>query len=164
MGHSLVFFRILTLKLACIALLNPVTPGDASIKCVSPGYGSYVTITNPMTQKWWDTYKKNSGAKLAAKKEYISPEPVIFRWDDKEQSKSGYELIISTDPAFLDKQVYRTNKQYYRMYNLYGGKQYYWRVRCRGEGARPYSPVHMFFTRKCARTIKVKGAYNMQCH
>lgn len=162
MSHSLIALKLLSIKLACFAILSTNPPGDASIRCTSPGYGSFVTITNPLTQEWWDDYKKNSGAKMAAKKEYLKPEPVILRWSKAEQSEAGYEISISTDPLFRDSKTYRTNRNYYKAYNLYGGKRYYWRVRCYGKGLKPFSPVNMFFTRKCARTIKVKGAYNMR--
>lgn len=162
MGHSLILLKMLSLKLVFIALLSPNPPGEKAIRCISPGYGSFVTITNETTQTWWDNYTLHSGVKMAAKKEYIRPEPVILRWEKNDQAKAGYEIAISTDPTFENKQIYHTARNNYKLYNLYGGKQYYWRVRCRGKEATPYSRINMFVTRKCARTIKVKGAYNMR--
>lgn len=150
-----------------ILLLFMLSVCDLPCRCaelISPAQGEHVTISNDMTQDWWDHYKKNDGVKLADKKEHCKPKPIVFKWETPEEAGEGYsyELSISTSPDFGTPLLYHTDKKYYRVYNLCSCKKYYWRVKTSGPGGESVSPVSYFYTKRGPRFIRVNGAYNVR--
>ena len=137
-------------------------PASSSIQLLSPGRNAYVTVTNKKIQTWWDQYEMNKTPRKSKMKEYSRPEPLVFKWKKSGLRKCSYELSVSTSPDFRDARIIHTRENSHKLYNLFTGEKYYWRVRSISGSDERISPTGVFYTKECARTIRIKGAYNIR--
>lgn len=164
MKYSYFIFRLNIIKTIFILLFPVYHSLFGTIRLVSPENNASVTITNTKIQDWWDHYEKNQAVKMARKEEFCRPEPVLLCWtlDSSSDGSHGhkYDIYLSTHPDFKNAKVFHTRKNYLKVYNLFRGTKYYWKVTGRKSGNSCTSMTNVFYTKDCARTIRIKGAYN----
>ena len=158
-GLSFIFIFVLILFADCPAQAGR-KPASPAIQLLSPGKNAYVNIANKKVQIWWNNYQMNKTPEKSKCKDYTRPEPVVFRWKSSGKKKCRYELSVSTSPDFRNARTFKTGNNYRKVYNLYSGTKYYWKVRCISGHKQHISWTRSFFTKRCARIIWVSGAYN----
>ena len=170
MTGSVSIINSLVMRMVFLFMATVSGPTGTGVVLTAPVQNDTVTVSNEKTQTWWDNYKKGSGVRMAQKKEFCKPDPVILKWDMAETSTSAgsdtpykYLVYVSTDPDLnrIDTmRVFYTEDTSYKLYNLFSGTTYYWKVIALGNQGILSSGISGFHTKEGPRTLYVKGSYN----
>ena len=133
-----------------------------AIQLLSPKKGKGVGISNKKVQKWWDHYKKNKARKMANGKERTRPDPVVLKWGSSMKKGTSYRVLVSLKEDFSHPLVYNTKEKSKKIYRLRRNTTYYWKVTAASGTGTVTSPVYSFYTKDCARTMKVGGVDNIR--
>lgn len=134
----------------------------ASITLTGPRDGASVSISNRKIQGWWDHYKRSKARKSANKKEKTRPDPLTLSWKAAKGTASSYTVVISRSADLSRPIIVKTKKTSLNVWRLERNRTYYWQVKGRAANKTIQSAIHHFYTKDCARVLKVGGVKNIR--